>query len=357
MGDDDVWAWPCPYCRTPIAIDAPRCTACGSQLRHVGTDDLFSTVAPSASDHDVVVADVTVPRIALPDTDQQLAGLVVDPPPADPVTVPSMPESATASNGATPVGGGAIPGPEQGRPAAVTSPPTASAQQQPRSVDPELSVPVPPVVPSVAAPWSDPAPPVPPAASAPAPPVPPSPPVVEPPPAPPSPPVVEPPPVAAPGAGLQLAPPPYVAPSTIAVWTPAGLPALHHPMAPIDDFHRLADAVDRLRPGAAEEAAIPISVVGALLQSDEVVLALVTGQMLGHPAVVVLTDERVLVVNGRRWQPIVDEYPLTSELVVRGRHDRDVASLTFTRGTQFSTVDWITDVALAVELAERIRGD
>ncbi len=96
---------------------------------------------------------------------------------------------------------------------------------------------------------------------------------------------------------------------------------------------------------------------GALLVRDEVVLAAVTGQMLGHAAVVVLTNQQVMVVNGRRWQPIVDVFALGPDLVVRGRHDRDVASLTFSDATQLSTVDAIGEVALAVELAERIRGN
>ena len=54
---------------------------------------------------------------------------------------------------------------------------------------------------------------------------------------------------------------------------------------------------------------------------------------------------------------IVDVLRLGPDLVVRGRHDRDVASLTFSDATQLSTVDAIGEVALAVELAERIRGN
>jgi hypothetical protein len=44
------------------------------------------------------------------------------------------------------------------------------------------------------------------------------------------------------------------------------------------------------------------------------------------------------------------------ELTVRGRHDRDVAALTFSDDIRLSTVDGIGEVGLAVELAERIRG-
>jgi hypothetical protein len=130
-------------------------------------------------------------------------------------------------------------------------------------------------------------------------------------------------------------------------------------------FHRIDDdapdptgfraAICRLGPSAAERAAVPISVCGALLHERERVLGALTGQMLGQPAVIVVTDSRVLVVNDRRWQPIVDEFPIDSSLVVRGRHDRNVAALSFADSTRLAMVDGITEVALAIELAERIR--
>lgn len=124
---------------------------------------------------------------------------------------------------------------------------------------------------------------------------------------------------------------------------------------PVDDPNGLAAAVSRVHPDDAEAAATPICVAAALLRDGEVVRAVVTGQMLGCAAVVVLTDRRLLVVNGRRWQPIVDSFAIGPDLVVRGRHDRHVALLTFSEGSRLSTVDGIGDVGLAVELAERLR--
>ncbi len=121
------------------------------------------------------------------------------------------------------------------------------------------------------------------------------------------------------------------------------------------DTTGLSAAIGRLDPAEQDATVVPFSVVGALLEPDEIVLAAVAGQMLGQPAAVVLSTRRVLVVNGRRWQPIVDVYRLGPDLVVRGRHDRDVAALTFTQGDRMSTVDGITEVGLAVELAERLR--
>lgn len=129
------------------------------------------------------------------------------------------------------------------------------------------------------------------------------------------------------------------------------------PPPPLADANGLSAAIARLRSEAQEEAAIPFAVCGALLAPGEIVLVAVNGQMLGHPAIVVLTNQRVLVINARRWQPIVDVFVVGPELVVRGRHDRDVASLTFSEGTRLSTVDGISEVGLAIELADRLRGD
>lgn len=123
----------------------------------------------------------------------------------------------------------------------------------------------------------------------------------------------------------------------------------------VPDPNGLRRAVARLDPAEVERAAVPIAVCGALLREDEQVLAAVTGQMLGRPAVIVLTPRRVLVVNDRRWQPIVDEFALDSNLVVRGRHDRNVAALSFADATRLSMVDGIGQVALAIELATLIR--
>lgn len=123
----------------------------------------------------------------------------------------------------------------------------------------------------------------------------------------------------------------------------------------VEDRHGLHRAVSRLADDAAERARVPIAACGALLRAGEVVLAVVTGRMLGRSAAVVLTDERVLVANDRRWQPLVDEFLLDSSLVVRGRHDRQVAALSFADHTRVAMVDAIAEVELAIELAERIQ--
>lgn len=115
------------------------------------------------------------------------------------------------------------------------------------------------------------------------------------------------------------------------------------------------DAVERLSIDEQNRVEIPLAVVGSMLGSNEYVHGVVGGQMLGQPAVIVVTDSRVLVVNARRWRPIVDEYAVDGSLIVRGRHDKDVAALSFADPEKFSMVDDISDVELAIELADRIR--
>ena len=153
------------------------------------------------------------------------------------------------------------------------------------------------------------------------------------------------------------APPPFVPPSPGAVFSGATQRRDDEdPAAAIAaDQHGLDVAVSRLRTEDQERARVPLSVCGALLEPGEQVLGAVTGQMLGRPAAVVVTRTRVLVVNDRRWQPIVDIYPIDDTLLVRGRHDRQVAALSFADDQRLSMVDGITEVEIAIGLADAIR--
>ena len=121
----------------------------------------------------------------------------------------------------------------------------------------------------------------------------------------------------------------------------------------VTDFE---SAVLRLRPEDAEAAHVALSVCGALLPAGEGVIALLTGQMLGRPAAVLVTEYRVVIANDRRWTPVVDVFAINADLTVRGRQDRDIAALSFSDRNRVSMVDGITEVAMAVELANLIRG-
>ena len=121
----------------------------------------------------------------------------------------------------------------------------------------------------------------------------------------------------------------------------------------VTDFE---SAVLRLRPEDAEAAHVALSVCGALLPAGEGVIALLTGQMLGRPAAVLVTEYRVVIANDRRWTPVIDVFAINADLTVRGRQDRDIAALSFSDRNRVSMVDGITEVAMAVELANLIRG-
>ena len=76
------------------------------------------------------------------------------------------------------------------------------------------------------------------------------------------------------------------------------------------------------------------------------------GNLLSHKPI---AERRVLVVNERRWRPIVDIYDLGPDLNVRGRHDGHVAALSFSDDARLSMVDGIGEVELAVALAKATR--
>jgi hypothetical protein len=138
--------------------------------------------------------------------------------------------------------------------------------------------------------------------------------------------------------------------------TEARLPAQAQPThRPTPDEHGLSVAVESLSSQDRERCDTPIAVVGALLGEQEVVLGLVAGHLLGHPAIIALTSTRVLVANARRWKPLVDQFIPDPELMVHLRHDRDIASVTFVQGQRLTGVDDITDVTAAVDLVDRIR--
>ncbi|CAB4544648.1 unannotated protein [freshwater metagenome] len=115
-------------------------------------------------------------------------------------------------------------------------------------------------------------------------------------------------------------------------------------------------AVGRLQAEEAEAAHVALAVCGALLPEGERVIGLVTGQMLGRPAAVLVTEYRVVIANDRRWTPVVDVFAINGELTVRGRQDREVAALSFSDRSRVSMVDGIPQVSMAVELANLIRG-
>ena len=338
LHDDDTWAWPCPYCRASNALDAGTCRSCGAQLRDPDEDDLFTTVATDNAQ----VIDHDAPRVkeSLWSTDAPNLDDVID---AEPVEHPPPPaEPAAAPEQGGPLG--AVPGPAAGGGPFSASRP--SPRDEPAAPPAEVfraGGSLPASGPETAFgrnPFG--------ATEAPAPSAPPGSPAS--------------PMGAAPFAAPFAAPAPAFAeqPTAYASPQPAPQPSAPPPQPqprsrPTPDPHGLSVAVESLAGGVQEECVVPIAVCGALLHDQEVVLGILAGHLLGHAAVVVLTNTRVIVANARRWEPLVDVFHPGPDLVVHTRHDRDVASLTFVQGDRLTGVDDISEVAAALEMAERIR--
>jgi hypothetical protein len=144
--------------------------------------------------------------------------------------------------------------------------------------------------------------------------------------------------------------------------TPAAPPPPPPPPTPTaDDPHALGGAINRLSGGgllggAKKAAKAPATALAVLLQEGEVVECLCVGQLYGEDGVVALTDRRLLFVNAKEWVPVVVGVPVDSTLSVAGMQDDRTATLTFTTGGNTIQVDRIGDRALAMEMAQRIRG-
>jgi len=79
------------------------------------------------------------------------------------------------------------------------------------------------------------------------------------------------------------------------------------------------------------------------------------GRFLGAPAVIVVTDHRMLVVNDRQWEPDIVPVGLEPGLEVEGRRDDHSAALVFRRGGAELVVDLITDPDAARDVASLVR--
>jgi len=115
-------------------------------------------------------------------------------------------------------------------------------------------------------------------------------------------------------------------------------------------------ALARLGGGGRRGARAAANAVAVLLREGEVVECIVQGQYLGANAVVLLTNERLLVVNDREFRPDVVEFTVDDAVTVQGWADDRSASVRIQRNETTVQVERIGDRALAQELAQRIRG-
>ena len=121
------------------------------------------------------------------------------------------------------------------------------------------------------------------------------------------------------------------------------------------DPAQIEAAMARLSAGARRAALAPVAILTALLEPGEVAEAVVQGEHQHRPAVLVLTDRRLVVVNDRRWAPDVRSFALDDRLVVHGWQDDRRATLVFVLGGVGTVVDAISDRPLARDLAQRVR--
>jgi hypothetical protein len=92
-----------------------------------------------------------------------------------------------------------------------------------------------------------------------------------------------------------------------------------------------------------------------LLGEGEAVECAVQGQLYGSNCVVLLTNQRLLIVNDREFKPDVIEIPVDASVSVQGWQDDRNAALLVQRAEVTAQIERIADKPLAQELAQRIR--
>ena len=123
----------------------------------------------------------------------------------------------------------------------------------------------------------------------------------------------------------------------------------------VNDPHGLGMALGRLGGGARRSGRAAATAVAVLLREGETVECVVQGQYYGANAVVVLTNDRLLVVNDREFRPDVFELTIDDAVTVQGWADDRSASLLIQHHETTAQVERIGDRAIAQEMAQRIR--
>ena len=136
---------------------------------------------------------------------------------------------------------------------------------------------------------------------------------------------------------------------SVAVRTPGA------PSTNASDPFGLGSAVSRLDRTSALDSSVAFRVAGALLVHPERVRSVVAGRTDGAPTVIVLTQQRAIVVTDRAFVPEIELFELLEGMTVQGRTSDGKASLTLGLRERAVTVGEIVDVEAAVELASIAR--
>ncbi len=122
---------------------------------------------------------------------------------------------------------------------------------------------------------------------------------------------------------------------------------------PPDPFG-LAGHLEQMSDATRAHAEVPLLLASLLLTSGESVRVVVPGLIDDIVGVAVVTGDRVLLVNGRRWNPAAYEFRIGPGLVVEGWQEADTAMLTFV-AEETVRIAAIVDKPLAFEAARTVR--
>lgn len=121
------------------------------------------------------------------------------------------------------------------------------------------------------------------------------------------------------------------------------------------DPNGIGVAIGRWSNGPKKHARTAVAVAASSLKEGETVEAAIAGRLEGNHAVVVLTDQGVVLADERQWKPTLERFELNPQFQVQGWQDDRTASLTFVVDGRQMVLDQIGDRPLAVEMAQRIR--
>ena len=94
--------------------------------------------------------------------------------------------------------------------------------------------------------------------------------------------------------------------------------------------------------------------LSVVLQEGDVVEQVLVGKYHGVDGAVAITAQDLVLVNAREWQPEVVRVALAG-MVVQGTQEGRHARLGFESGGTHDSFEGVSDTALAVEFANRIR--
>jgi len=117
----------------------------------------------------------------------------------------------------------------------------------------------------------------------------------------------------------------------------------------------LGPAIAQLSAASRRAGQAAFVVLSMVLAEDARVAHLVQCRYLGADGAVAVTDRRMVVVNGRQWQPDVTSVDLVAGLEVQGWQDERTAALVFSKDGHELGIDRIGDRTLAQQLVGEVR--